>query len=130
VTIDDGLGEETVTDEIPANEHIGDSDDEGDGNSRVFSQVVSFLANPPDWLRRQTDKHLEDPQEGTLKALCAAVAHELLGNPRRGEDVRPAIERWLADRPGMGSDYRTSGVPGAAGPSLPERDPLTNTKEG
>ena len=130
VTIDDGLGEETVTDEIPANEHIGDGDDEGDGDSRVLSTFLPLLTNPPEWLRRQTDKHLEDPQEGTLKALCASVAHELLGNPRRGEDVRPAIERWLADRSGIGSDYRVRGASRAVGPRLSEREPLTDTKEG
>jgi hypothetical protein len=64
--------------------------------SEDFSvELAAFLANPPDWLRRQTQTHLEDPQEGTLKALCASVAHEVLGNPRRSEVVRPVVEHGL-----------------------------------
>lgn len=59
--------------------------------------VEELLADPPDWLRRQIEKHLDNPREGTLKALCASVAHELLGTPRRGEEVRQALEEVLED---------------------------------
>lgn len=57
--------------------------------------LEELLAGPPEWLRRQAEKHLEGPTEATLKPLCAAVANEVLGNPRRGEEVRAAVERWL-----------------------------------
>lgn len=57
--------------------------------------LQKLLADPPEWLRRQAGKHLENPREGTLNALCAAVAHEALGNPRRGPEITSALEEAL-----------------------------------
>jgi putative DNA primase/helicase len=59
--------------------------------------VEELLQKPPEWLWRQAQKHLQDPAEETLKALCASVAHEALDNPRRGGEVQAAVERWLGN---------------------------------
>ena len=75
--------------------HSGVGTDEEDEDTPAATDVAEQLADPPEWLRRQTDKHLKNPREGTLKALCASVALEVLGNPRRGEEVRPAVEEAL-----------------------------------
>ena len=97
----------TVPEEIAANGHIRDDGDGRDDDLRPYSKervrittlkgVEELLANPPGWLRRQVEKHLEDPREGTLRALCAVVANAALGNPRRGEEVRPAVEKMLKE---------------------------------
>jgi 5S rRNA maturation endonuclease (ribonuclease M5) len=57
--------------------------------------LKELLSAPPEWLRRQVRKHLEDPREGTLKALCTAVAYEIFGDPRRGQEIRPALEEAM-----------------------------------
>jgi len=54
-----------------------------------------WLSEPPDWFRRQADKHLQDPTEAALVALCAAAADAVLGDARRGEDLRPEVEAFL-----------------------------------
>jgi primase/DNA polymerase family protein/AAA domain-containing protein len=57
------------------------AEEEDDEDTPEATGVSELLANPPDWLRRQVEKHLEDPQEGTLRALCVAVANAVLSNP-------------------------------------------------
>jgi hypothetical protein len=54
-----------------------------------------WFSEPPDWFRRQADKHLQDPTEAALVALCAAAADAVLGDARRGEDLRPEVEAFL-----------------------------------
>jgi hypothetical protein len=75
----------------------GSSGSNGSRSEDFSVELAAFFADPPDWLRRQAEKHLEDPREGTLKALCASVAHEVLGNPRRGEEVRSGVEHGLEE---------------------------------
>jgi hypothetical protein len=65
-----------------------------------FSEVVStFLANPPEWYRRQAN---ECARQGTperlLKPLAAAVAYEVFGNTNRGPEVLPHVEAALKER--------------------------------
>jgi hypothetical protein len=57
--------------------------------------VSEFFANPPGWFVRQVETHLVAPTDGKLAAICAAVANEVLGNPRRRDEVRAAVERAL-----------------------------------
>jgi putative DNA primase/helicase len=57
--------------------------------------LQELLAEPPEWLRRQADKHLEKPSERTLNPLCVAVAMHLYGDAGRWQEVKPAVERWL-----------------------------------
>ncbi len=60
--------------------------------------VGELFENPPNWLRLQVEKHLENPAERTIKPLCTAVATELYSNPFQGTEIRPeveeALERW------------------------------------
>jgi hypothetical protein len=58
-------------------------------------EAADFLAAPPDWLRVQADKHLENPTERTLNPLCSAVAAHLYGDPARRREVKPAVADWL-----------------------------------
>jgi hypothetical protein len=57
--------------------------------------VAEIFSDPPDWLQRQTEKHLENPAERTLKPLCTAVAYELYKDASRGAEIRPEVEREL-----------------------------------
>ena len=41
--------------------------------------------------------YFEDPSERLLKPLCAAVAYEVLGDPRKLEEVRERVETTLEE---------------------------------
>lgn len=92
------LARETTVDHRPGTDssrQVVEDPVESSGIAAAPEGLEELLADPPDWLRRQAEKHLEDPRERTLKALCASVAHEVLGNPRRSEEVRPAVVEAL-----------------------------------
>lgn len=73
---------------------------DGDGDDRRH-RVKELFEAPPRWLRLQSAKYLEEgAPERLLKPLAAAVAHELLGNPRRGEEVLEAVREVLRDQGG------------------------------
>jgi putative DNA primase/helicase len=57
--------------------------------------VSELFSNPPGWFVCQVETHLAAPTDGKLAAICAAVANEVLGNPRRRDEVRAAVERAL-----------------------------------
>jgi len=57
--------------------------------------LLGLLDNPPDSLRAQADKHLEDPTERTLNPLCVAVAAHLYSDAGRWREVKPAVTAWL-----------------------------------
>ncbi len=57
--------------------------------------IGAFFSDPPDWLRRQVEKHLENPAERTMKPLCTAIATTLYNDPWRGGQIRPEVEREL-----------------------------------
>ncbi len=62
-------------------------------------QLSDLLDDPPDWLRAQAEKHLENPAERTLNPLCAAVAAHLYGGAGRRREVKPAVADWLEEVP-------------------------------
>jgi hypothetical protein len=79
-----------------------------------------LLANPPEWLGRQADKHLEKPSGRTLNPLCVAVATHLYGDAGRWQEVKPAVERWLE-----GGDWkRHAAVVKEAAGDYPDNHPL------
>jgi hypothetical protein len=94
--------EKTVPEEIPANEHIRDDRDDRDDDLQADSNVSFFLANPPDWYKRQAEECVRrGTPERLLKPLASAVAYYVLGETRRWAEVLPYIE---ADLKEMGSD--------------------------
>jgi hypothetical protein len=64
-------------------------------------RVRELFEAPPRWLQIQATKYLEEgAPERLLTPLAAAVAHELLGNPRRGEEVVDDVREALKERGG------------------------------
>ncbi|MDP9486811.1 MAG: phage/plasmid primase, P4 family, partial [Actinomycetota bacterium] len=57
--------------------------------------LEALFADPPDWLRRQVEKHLENPAERTMKPLCTAIATTLYNDPWRGAQIRSEVENAL-----------------------------------
>jgi len=60
--------------------------------------VEVFLTSPPAWFSKQLAAYLGDPSERLLKPLCAAVAYEVLGDPRKLEQVRASVVAALEER--------------------------------
>ncbi len=57
--------------------------------------LEALFADPPDWLRRQVEKHLENPAERTMKPLCTAIDTTLYNDPWRGAQIRSEVENAL-----------------------------------
>jgi AAA domain len=71
--------------------------DENDRRRRV----KELFEAPPRWLQIQASRYLEEgAPERLLKPLAAAVAHDVLGNPRCGEEVVDDIREALKERRG------------------------------
>jgi hypothetical protein len=95
----DSGGSKTVPDENPANGHYRDDTDSRDDDLRADSNVSSFLANPPDWYRRQAEECArQGSPERLLKPLASAVAYHVLGNTNRWAEVLPHVEEALNGR--------------------------------
>jgi hypothetical protein len=74
-------------------------DEEGQGESKPDLSSPSspgplevFFSEPPKWVLNQLVTYINDPQERLLKPLCAAVAYEVFGDPRRAPEVRSYVE--------------------------------------
>jgi hypothetical protein len=88
--VDDGKRPATYRLVSSSPEHPRGSD--SDDTSKTT--VSGLFADPPNWLTRQFEMYLRDPDHH-LGALCAAVAAEVLGDPTRGGEVREEVEREL-----------------------------------
>jgi hypothetical protein len=96
----DGPAQKTVTPESridKGNAAGGDGNDGYDDDLRPHSKPLSeavrkLLAKPPDWLRTQEAKcRNEGAPANQVKALAAAVAAHLTGDPTRGGEVLPIV---------------------------------------
>lgn len=60
--------------------------------------VSAFLANPPDWYRRQAEEcKRQGAPERLLEPLAYAVAHEVFGNTNRWSEVLPHVQAALKE---------------------------------
>ena len=95
----DSGGSKTVPDENPANGHYRDDGDGQDDDLRAGSNVSSFLANPPDWYRRQAEECArQGSPERLLKPLASAVAYHVLGTTNLWSEVLPQVEAASNER--------------------------------
>jgi AAA domain len=72
-------------------------DDSDDDNSKPT--VADLFANPPDWLPTQLKVYRENPKRH-FGQLCNTVAAVVLGDPRRGEEVREEVGKALEEAGG------------------------------
>ena len=73
-----------------------DDVDGTDDDSRADSSLSNFLANPPEWYRRQAEEcGRHGAPERLLKPLATAVAYEVLGDTNRWSEVLPHVEAAL-----------------------------------
>jgi DNA-binding CsgD family transcriptional regulator len=94
---DSGTLENDPAPSVPTSQPLYRNGDEDDRRHRV----KELFEAPPRWLRLQSAKYLEEgAPERLLKPLAAAVAHELLGNSRRGEEVLEAVREALGGQGG------------------------------
>lgn len=85
----------------PANPQVCDASDASDANLRPYSKstgdaVRALLSDPPSWLARQMAvcREAGNPKR-LLRSLAAAVASELVHNPRRADEVLPSVEAFM-----------------------------------
>jgi hypothetical protein len=57
--------------------------------------LQKFLANPPDWFVNQVTQVAYGAGDNLLKATASSVAFSVFNDPRRADEVRSEIERWI-----------------------------------
>jgi len=85
---DEGNAQETVETVSPN----GSAPTYGEGETE--SELARFLSDPPEWFRKQAEKHVETGRG--LNPLCSAVAERLYGDAGRWREVKPAVAYWLS----------------------------------
>ncbi|MBX6765350.1 MAG: hypothetical protein IRY88_17030 [Rubrobacteraceae bacterium] len=91
--VSEGIDTPPPHSKTPANTDVAKTASSSD---RPAAEVRALLESPPQWLARQMDacRAAGNPKQ-LLLALAAAVASEVLSNPRRADEVLPTVEAFM-----------------------------------
>jgi hypothetical protein len=85
----------------PSNAASANTADTANRSGNFSEEVSAFLANPPEWYRRQANECArQGAPEQVLKPLAHAVASEVFGNTNRRSEILPHVEAQLRGEEG------------------------------
>jgi DNA-binding transcriptional ArsR family regulator len=87
-------GKRPVTYNLVSSSPLRTRGDDSDDTSTTT--VADLFADPPEWFSNQLAAYHEDP-DTRMPALLASVAHMVLGDSQRREDVRAEVEEALGE---------------------------------